>query len=96
MKFEIDLNHRFVWHTVQEFGHVLNYLSINERLPANFHPVSPPPYLNGGSRRIFVLTQGSTLVIECHDPEFHPGTCAKWLEGRLPNPVNDLNQWENK
>ncbi|MDF2408028.1 hypothetical protein GWQ29_01045 [Aeromonas sp. 2HA2] len=48
VKFEIDIHHQFAWHTAQEFGHVLNYMSVNERLPTSFHPVSPPPYMNGG------------------------------------------------
>ena len=89
VKFEIDINHEYSWHTVQEMGHVLNYLSIEERLPTNFHPVSPPPYMNGGPEEFL------SWVIECNDPEFKPGKCAKWLEGRLPRPVDDLAQWEN-
>ncbi|MCW8965350.1 MAG: hypothetical protein OQK82_01485 [Candidatus Pacearchaeota archaeon] len=88
VKFEIDINHQFAWRAVQELGHVLNYLSIEERLPTNFHPVSPPPYMNGGPEEFL------SWVIECNDPDFKPGTCAKWLEGRLPNPVDDLSQWE--
>jgi hypothetical protein len=89
VKFEIDINHEYSWHTVQEMGHVLNYLSIEERLPTNFHPVSPPPYMNGGPEEFL------SWVIECNDPEFKPGKCAKWLEDRLPRPVDDLAQWEN-
>jgi len=89
VKFEIDINHEYSWHTVQEMGHVLNYLSIEERLPTNFHPVSPPPYMNGGPEEFL------SWVIECNDPEFKPGKCAKWLEGWLPRPVDDLAQWEN-
>ena len=90
VKFEIDINHQCAWHTVQEMGHILNYLSIDERLPTNFHPVSPPPYMNGGPEEFL------SWVIECHDPEFCPGTCAKWLEERLPKPVDDLAQWKNE
>lgn len=87
VKFEIDIQHQLAWHTVQEFGHVLNYLSVDERLPVSFHPVSPPPYMNGGPEDFL------SWVIECHDPDFRPGTCAKWLEGRLPSPVEDLSEW---
>ena len=87
VKFEIDINHQFAWHTVQEMAHVLNYMSIDERLPTSFHPVSPPPYMNGGPVEFL------WWVIECHNPEFRPGTCAEWLIGRLPNPVEDLEQW---
>jgi hypothetical protein len=71
IKFEIDINHKFAWHTVQELGHVLNYLLLDERLPTSFHPVSPPPYMNGGPEKFL------SWVIECHDSEFRPGTCAK-------------------
>ncbi|WP_404361319.1 hypothetical protein [Methylotuvimicrobium sp. KM1] len=90
VKFEIDINNQFAWHAVQELGHVLNYLSIEERLPTTFHPVSPPPYMNGGPEEYL------SWVIECHDSKFRPGTCAKWLEERLPKPVDDLSQWENE
>lgn len=90
VKFKIDINHEFAWHTVQEFGHVLNYLSIDERLPTSFQPVSPPPYMNGGPEEFL------SWVIECHDPELSPGTCTEWLESRLPRPVDDLSQWDNE
>ncbi|MFV7770894.1 hypothetical protein [Shewanella marisflavi] len=90
VKFDIDINHKFAWHTVQELGHVLNYLSLDERLPTSFHPVSPPPYMNGGPEEFL------SWVIECHDKDFKPGTCAEWLSGRLPNPVEDLDQWQNE
>ena len=90
VKFGIDIEHEFAWHTVQEFGHVLNYLSINERLPTSFQPVSPQPYMNGGPEEYL------SWVIECHDSEFRPGTVAEWLEGRLPRPVDDLSQWSNE
>lgn len=87
VKFTIDIEHQLAWHAVQEFGHVLNLLSLDERLPTRFQPVSPPPYMNGGPADYL------SWVIECHDPEFKPGTCAKWLEERLPKPVDDLAQW---
>ena len=88
IKFSIDINHHLAWHVVQELGHVLNNLSINERLPTVFKPVSPPPYMNGGPQEFL------SWVIECSDKEFKPGTLAKWPEGRLPRPVCDLSQWE--
>ena len=90
VKFTIDIQHELSWHTVQEFGHVLNYMSIEERLPTTFQPVSPPPYMNGGPDEFL------SWVIECHDPEFKPGTCAEWLIGRLPRPVEDLEQWSDE
>ena len=88
-KSEIDINHQFAWQTAQELGHVLNYLSTEERLPTHFHPVSPLPYMNGGPEEFL------SWVIECHNPEFRSGTCAKWLLEMLPNPV-DLSQWKNE
>lgn len=87
VKLSIDIDTPLAWHVVQELGHVLNYLSVNERLPTTFKPVSPPPYLNGGPREFL------SWVIECTDKQFKPGTVAKWLEERLPKPVTDLEQW---
>jgi hypothetical protein len=87
IKFGIDIDHPLAWRVVQELGHVLNYLSVNEQLPTVFKPVSPPPYMNGGPREYL------SWVIECHDPDFQPRTTAEWLEGRLPRPVDDLSQW---
>lgn len=48
VKFQIDIAHPLAWRVVQEFGFILNCISVNERLPTVFMPVSPPPYLNGG------------------------------------------------
>ena len=90
VKFSIDISHPLAWNVVQEFGHVLNYLSVNERLPTTFKPVSPPPYMNGGPKEYLFW------VIECSDKEFKPGTVAKWLEGRLPRPVEDIEQWRKE
>jgi len=88
LKFSIDIEHDLAWRVVQELGHVLNYLSINERLPTLFYPVSPPPYMNGGPKDFL------SWIIETQNKEFNPGTLKKWLEGRLPNPIDDLDQWE--
>lgn len=88
IKFAIDIDNPLAWHAVQELGHVLNYLSIKERLPTSFVPVSPPPYMNGGPREYL------SWVIECSDKDFEPGTVAKWLEERLPKPVDDLTLWD--
>lgn len=87
VKFSIEIDNPLAWHVVQELAHVLNYLSVGERLPTVFKPVSPPPYMNGGPREFL------SWVIECSDREFKPGSVAKWLEGRLPQPVQDLDQW---
>ena len=88
VKFSIDIGSPLAWNVVQEMGHVLNYLSLKERLPTAFKPVSPPPYMNGGPGDFL------SWVIECHDTDFAPDTCMEWLEGRLPRPVDDLSQWE--
>ncbi|RTQ51588.1 hypothetical protein EJV47_07250 [Hymenobacter gummosus] len=87
VKFSIDIHHPLAWQVVQELGHVVNYLSVNERLPTTFYPVSPPPYLNGGPAECLAW------VIEAKQSGFAPATLKQWLEGRLPRPVNDLSQW---
>ncbi len=87
MKFSLDTTHPLAWRVVQELGHVLNYLSNDERLPTVFKPVSPPPYLNGGVEFL-------SWVIENQDASFTPARCAEWLRGRLPDPVTDPNAWE--
>ncbi|MDO7843111.1 hypothetical protein [Sphingomonas immobilis] len=87
VKFSLDIDHHLAWNAVQEIGYVLNELSLSERLPTVFKPVSPPPYLNGGPRDYL------RWVIECHNQEMRPGTIADWLEGRLPTPVEDPSVW---
>ena len=87
VKFGIDVTHPLAWRTVQEMGHVLNYVSVNERLPTVFMPVSPPPYMNGGPSDFL------SWVIECRDPTFTPSKAAEWLEGRMPIPVEDQTAW---
>ena len=88
VKFSLDIKHPLAWNVVQEFGCVLNYLSLTERLPTVFMPVSPAPYLNGGPADFL------SWVIETKTPELKPETVADWLEGRLPRPVDDPQQWE--
>ena len=88
LKFVLDVRHPLAWRVVQELAHVLNYLSIEERLPVVFKPVSPPPYMNGGPEEFL------SWVIEPLSPDFTPTSCAEWLEGRLPRPVEDLTAWE--
>ncbi|MGE3802656.1 MAG: hypothetical protein AB7H80_16695 [Candidatus Kapaibacterium sp.] len=87
VKFSIRLDHPLAWHVVQELGHVLNYLSLQDRLPTIFMPVSPPPYMNGGPEEFL------SWIIECKDESFTPNTCAQWLQGRLPSPVEDERAW---
>lgn len=90
VKFVIDLDHKLAWNVVQELGHVLNYMSLEERLPMVFMPVSPPPYMNGGPHDYL------SWVIESKDKNFSPEKCAEWLEGRLPRPVDEAAQWVNE
>ncbi len=87
VKFSLHLEHPLAWNVVQEFGHVLNYLSLSERLPTVFKPVSPPPYLNGAPHEFL------SWLIECPEVRMKPETVADWLESRLPRPVNDLQAW---
>ncbi|HZZ82136.1 MAG TPA: hypothetical protein VFE62_26795 [Gemmataceae bacterium] len=89
IKFSLDIDHPLAWQTVQELGNVLNYLSLTERLPTIFMPVSPPSYLNGGPREFL------SWVIESTAPDFSPHLCMEWLQSRLPNPVDDLSQWKS-
>lgn len=87
VKFSLKLDHPLAWRHVQELGHVLNLVSIEERLPTVFKPVSPPPYLKGGVEFL-------SWVIESTDASFTPDGCEEWLEGRMPRPVDDAEQWE--
>ena len=50
LKLAIDIEHPLACRVVQERGHVVNYVSSDERLPTVFMPVSPPPYASGGPR----------------------------------------------
>ncbi len=90
LKFRIDIENTLAWNVVQELGHVLNYISLNEKLPTVFMPVSPPPYLNGSPKNYL------SWIIESKDENFTPEMCKEWLEGRLPRPVGDLISWENE
>ncbi|HEX8668834.1 MAG TPA: hypothetical protein VF727_10740 [Allosphingosinicella sp.] len=90
VKLTLDIDHPLAWHAVQELGHVLNLLSIEEPLPTVFKPVSPPPYMNGGPRDFL------SWVIECPADTLSPDKVAQWLEGRLPRPVDDPDQWETE
>ena len=86
VKFKVDVEDPLAWRVIQELGHVLNYLSLDERLPTVFMPVSPPPYLNGG-------TEFLSWVIESTVPKFTPGEATRFLRKRLPSPVHHARQW---
>ena len=68
-------------------GFVLNYLSVEERLPTRFMPVSPPPALNGGP------AEHLSWVIEATIPFLDAGIIADVLEERLPDPVDEEDRW---
>lgn len=87
---EIDIRSPLAWHVVQELGHVLNYLSITERLPCVFKPISPPPYMNGGPCDFL------SWLIEATEDDASPDLVAEFVEGRLPRPVEDRSQWPEK
>ena len=87
LKFTLDTTHGLAWRHVQELGYVLNYVSLEERLPTVFMPVSPPPYMNGGVEFL-------SWVIESTDASFTPDKCVEWLEARLPRPVDDEQKWK--
>ena len=87
VKLQIDIEHQAAWRVVQELGCVLNYLSVSERLPTVFYPVSPAPYLNGGPAEFLAW------IIESQQVDFTPDILLEWLDGRLPQPVDDLTQW---
>lgn len=89
VKFSIDIKNDIAWNIVQEFAHVANYLSVNERLPTVFYPVSAPPYLNGGPSDYLYW------IVETNQIEFSPSDFKDWLEGRLPNPVEDISEWKS-
>jgi hypothetical protein len=88
VKFAIDINNEYAWSVIQELGHIVNYVSLDDRLPTIFYPVSPLPYMNGGAKHFL------SWVIETKDKDFKPETLKEWLEGRLPQPVDDLQEWK--
>ena len=87
VKLSIDLENPRAWQVVQELGFVLNCISLEEKLPTVFKPVSPPPYMNGGPSEFL------SWVIESTYNYIDPALIAKTLEGRLPRPVEDQSQW---
>lgn len=89
-KFHINIEHALAWQTVQELGHVLNYISRDERLPTQFLAVSPPPYMNGEAKDFLAW------VIQCNHPDFSPDVICDWLEARLPQPIEDESKWKIK
>ena len=87
LKFSIDIDSRIGWTVVQEFGHILNYLSVNDKLPTIFYPVSPPPYMNGGPRDFL------SWVIEPVIPFVDTNYIFDFLIGRLPKEYEKEESW---
>ena len=87
VKLEIDISSPLAWQVVQELGFVLNYISLQEKLPTVFMPVSPPPYLNGGPE------ESLAWLIESKFNYIDPEWIKSELEGRLPSPVEEAAQW---
>jgi hypothetical protein len=90
IKLDIDIDHQLAWQVVQELGFVLNYISLQEKLPTVFMPVSPPPYMNGGPGDFL------SWAIESKFNYIDPAWIAEVLEGRLPSPVEDESQWRRE
>jgi hypothetical protein len=88
VKFQIDIKHPLAWSVVQEMGYILNYLSLEERLPTVFKPVSPPPYLNGGPKEFL------SWIIQVESQDFSPDQVKNGLKARLPEPVNNVKLWK--
>ena len=87
LKLKIDIHHQNSWYVVQELAHAINYLSEDEKLPTKFYPVSPAPFGNGGPE-VFL-----SWIIENEESEFSPEDLKNWLEGRLPDVEDGLEQW---
>jgi hypothetical protein len=90
IKLEIDTTHQLAWNVVEHLGFVLNYISLNERLPTIFMPVAPPPYLNGGGPETNLA-----WVIETKYNYIPPDDIREELQGRLPAPVDDESAWRD-
>ena len=87
IEFSIDIKHRIAWNVIQEISHILNYASYDEELVSVFKPVSPPPYKAGGP------DESLTWTIESRSESFSPGTCAVWLQNKLPDPIDSIDAW---
>jgi hypothetical protein len=78
VKFQIDIAHPAAWATVMDLGYVANWLSLNDRLPTVFKPVSVPPDMNGDDPAYLLW-----WLVECWTPEFTPADLTAALEGNL-------------
>ncbi len=87
LKFGIDINSKIAWAVIQELGHILNYISINDKLPVKFYPVSPPPYINGGPEEFL------SWVVEPVIPFVDTNIIYDYLIGRLPENYDKDESW---
>lgn len=87
LKFSINISSKISWNVVQELGHILNYLSLEEKLPTSFYPVSPPPYMNGGPEEFL------NWIIESSIPAVDTNIIYDYLEGRLPEGYDKEENW---
>jgi len=87
VRFFINIQHKLAWNVIQELGFILNGISLSEKLPTVFMPVSPPPYLNGGPEEYL------SWVIESKTKNVNPRMICEILQERLPNPLSDEDQW---
>jgi len=87
LKFSIDIKSAIAWTVVQELGHILNYLSVNDKLPTIFYPASPPPYMNGGPEDFL------SWVIEPTIPFADTNIIFDHLHGRLPEDYDKEESW---
>lgn len=87
LKFSINKEHPLVWHVIQRLGHVLNYISLDERFDVVFAPVSPPPDMNGGPEFL-------SWVIEARKRFVNPATIHKALRLHLPKNVRSTREWK--
>ncbi len=88
VKFTVDIEHPLAWSVVQALAFVFNEISITEGLPTVFKPTSPPPYLNGGpDEDLYWVVESTFNYIDPHE-------IAQIVEGRLPNPVEEVEKWD--
>jgi len=87
LKFSIEIKSKIAWTVVQELGHILNYLSVSDKLPTTFYPVSPPPYINGGPEDFL------SWVIEPSIPLLDTNVIFDYLTGRLPEDFDKEESW---
>lgn len=87
LKLRVDSEHAVAWRVIQELGFVLNYISVDEKLPTVFKPISPPPYLNGGVEFL-------SWVIESTSDHVDPAYIRSTLANRLPDVAHDASAWK--